>query len=132
MTRREVARERRDEEGDPRLRAERRRLHRALSALAPLRRATCLVVNPTHLAVALEHAPGGDDAPRVAAKGRGRAAARLRAAARRLGVPVVEDPALARALYRLADVGDEIPEELYEAAAAVIVHVHALGAEGAR
>jgi type III secretion protein U len=124
MTREEVARERREEDGDPRLVAERRRVHRALASAAPLRRATCLVVNPTHVAVALEHRTGGDDAPQVLAKGVGDAAARLRAAARRAGVPIVEDVALARALYRLADVGDAIPEELYDAVAAVLVHLH--------
>jgi type III secretion protein U len=124
MTREEVARERREEDGDPRLVAERRRVHRALASAAPLRRATCLVVNPTHVAVALEHRAGGEDAPQVVAKGVGDAAARLRAAARRAGVPIVEDVALARALYRLADVGDAIPEELYDAVAALLVHLH--------
>ena len=95
-------------------------------AAAPLRRATCLVVNPTHVAVALQHAPASDDAPVVLAKALGDAAAVLRREARRLGVPVVRDVALARALFRLAEVGEEIPEELYQAAAAVLVHVHQL------
>jgi type III secretion protein U len=121
-----VVRERRDEEGDPRHRAERRRLQRALAGAGPVRRAACVVVNPTHVAVALEHARGSDEAPVVLAKGLGEAAARLRAEARRAGVPIVRDVALARALYRLAEVGDAIPEELYDAAAAVLVHVHAL------
>jgi type III secretion protein U len=52
------------------------------------------------------------------------AAARLRSQARRAGVPIVRDPPLARALHRLAEVGDEIPEELYDAAAAVLAHLH--------
>jgi type III secretion protein U len=129
MTREEVVREHREDEGDPRLAAERRRLHRALATAGPLRRATCLVVNPTHVAVALEHRAGGDDAPLVLAKGLGEAAARLRAGARRAGVPIVRDVALARALYRLADVGDAIPEELYDAVAAVLVHVHGTSQE---
>jgi flagellar biosynthesis protein FlhB len=88
-----------------------------------------VVVNPTHLAVALRHERGGPDAPRVLAKGRGRGAARIRSAARRAGVPVVEDVALARALFRLAEVGDEIPEELYDAAALVLARLY--GAEPA-
>ncbi len=129
MTREEVARERRDDEGDPRLKLERRRLHRALAAAVPVRHATCVVVNPTHIAVALHHAKGAEDAPVVVAKGTGEAAARLRGEARRAGVPVVHDVALARALFRLAEVGDEVPEELYEAAAAVLVHVHGLSRE---
>jgi type III secretion protein U len=131
MTREEVVRERREDEGDPRLKAERRRLHRALATAVPVHRATCLVVNPTHIAVALHHAKLDENAPVVVAKGVGEAAARLRGEARRAGVPVIHDVALARALFRLAEVGDEIPEELYEAAAAVLVHVHALAAEAA-
>ncbi len=132
MTREEVVRERRDDEGDARHKGERRRLHRAIATTAPVRRATCLVVNPTHVAVALRHAKGSDDAPVVLAKGVGEDAARLRTEARRSAVPIVRDVALARALFRLAEVGDEIPEELYEAAAAVLVHVHALSTEVAR
>jgi flagellar biosynthesis protein FlhB len=53
-------------------------------------------------------------------------AARIRSAARRAGVPILRDVALARALFRLAEVGEEIPAELYEAAAAVLVHVYGL------
>jgi type III secretion protein U len=129
MTRDEVLRERRDEEGDPRHRGERRRLHRALASAHPVRLATCVVVNPSHVAVAMRHDRGSDDPPVVLAKGRGEAAARLRAEARRRGVPIVRDVALARALDRLAEVGEAIPEELYEAAAAVLVHVHAMRGE---
>jgi flagellar biosynthesis protein FlhB len=125
MTRDEVRRELREDEGDPAHRAERRRLHHALLATTPVARATVVVVNPTHLAVALRHERGGAEAPRVVAKGSGRAAARLRSAARRAGVPIVRDVLLARALHRLADVGDEIPEELYDAAAALLAHLYA-------
>jgi type III secretion protein U len=124
MTREEVERDRKEEEGDPRHRAGRRRLHRALASAGPLARATCLVVNPTHVAVALHHARSSEAAPQVIAKGTGRQARRLRAAARRAGVPVVRQVALARALHRLAEVGDEIPEELYEATAAVLAHLY--------
>ncbi len=124
MTRDEVRREQRDDQGDPARRAERRRAHRALASAPPLRRASCLVVNPTHVAVALHHDRACDDAPVVVAKGKGPAASRLRAVARRAGVPIVEDVALARALYRLAEIGDEIPEELYEPAAVVLAELY--------
>ncbi len=124
MSRDELRREAREDDGDPAHRAERRRLHRALAEAPPVARATCLVVNPTHVAVALLHRRGSDEAPRVLAKGSGSAAARLRSQARRAGVPIVRDPPLARALHRLAEVGDEIPEELYDAAAAALAHLH--------
>jgi type III secretion protein U len=124
MTRDQVRRERRDEEGDPHHQAERKRQHRALLEAPPVARATCVVVNPTHVAVALLHRRDLDEAPRVVAKGLGAAARRIRSEARRAGVPIVRDVALARALHRLAEVGDEIPEELFDAAAAVLVHLH--------
>ena len=127
MSRSERDRDLREDEGDPRLRAERRRLH--ASAGSPPR-ARCLVVNPTHVAVALAHQPGSDEPPVVLGKGTGRRAAALRRQARRLGVPVVHEPALARALHRLVDVGDAIPEELFEATAAVLAHVQALDDRG--
>jgi type III secretion protein U len=125
MTRDEVRRDLREDEGDPDRRAARQRIHRALVEAGPVARATVVVVNPTHVAVALRHLRGEDGAPRVVAKGTGLAAARIRSAARRAGVPVVRDVPLARALHRLAEVGDEIPEELYDAAAALLAHLYA-------
>jgi flagellar biosynthesis protein FlhB len=68
----------------------------------------------------------------VLAKGAGDEAARIRSAARRAGVPVVHDVPLARALFRLAEVGEAIPEELFEAAAAVLAHLYGLAAREAR
>jgi type III secretion protein U len=124
MTRSEVERDLREDEGDPRLRSERRRLHASLAGSGA--RAACLVVNPSHLAVALAHRRGSDDPPVVLAKASGARAAALRREARRLGVPVVHDRPLARALFRLADVGDAIPEELYEATAALLAYIHGL------
>lgn len=124
MTKDEVRRELREDEGDPAHRAEHRRRHRALLEAGPIARATVVVVNPSHVAVALRHERGEEGAPRVVAKGSGRAAARIRSAARRAGVPIVRDVPLARALLRLAEVGDEIPEALYEAAAAVLAHLY--------
>lgn len=127
MSRDEVRREAKEDEGDPQHRAERRRLHRAVLEAAPISTATVVVVNPTHVAVALSHRREADEAPRLLAKGTGADAARIRSTARRAGVPVVRDVALARALFRLADVGDEIPAELFDATAAVLVHVYGIG-----
>ena len=124
MSRSELERDLREDEGDPRLRSERRRLHGSLAGKGA--RAACVVVNPSHLAVALAHRREGDDPPIVLAKASGARAAALRREARRTGVPVVQDRALARALFRLADVGEAIPEELYEATAAVLAYVHGL------
>ena len=125
MTRDEVRRDVREDDGDPQHRAERRRVHRALLDAGPVAHATVVVVNPTHVAIALRHERGADEAPRVLAKGTGREAARIRSVARRAGVPIVRDVPLARALLGLADVGEEIPEALYDAAAAVLAHLYA-------
>jgi len=124
LTKDEARREHREDEGDPQLKSARQRAHRGLAEAAPVARATVVVVNPTHVAVALRHERGGPDAPRVVAKGAGRAAARIRSAARRAGVPIVRDVALARALHRLVEIGDELPEELYEAAAVVLARLY--------
>ncbi|HET7752401.1 MAG TPA: EscU/YscU/HrcU family type III secretion system export apparatus switch protein [Anaeromyxobacteraceae bacterium] len=129
MTPDEIRREQKEQDGDPQHKAERRRAHRSIASAAPAARATCVVVNPTHIAVALHHEPGSDDAPVVLAKGSGEQARRIRVDALRAAVPIVKDVALARALFRLAEVGDEIPEELYHAAAAVLIHVHGLSQE---
>lgn len=130
MTRDEVRRESKEDEGDPQHRAERRRLHRAALEAGPVAKATVVVVNPTHVAVALEHRRDRDAAPRLLAKATGDGAARIRSAARRAGVPIVRDVALARAVARLVDVGEEIPPDLFEAAATVLAHVY--GSEGSR
>ncbi|NMB76164.1 MAG: EscU/YscU/HrcU family type III secretion system export apparatus switch protein [Myxococcales bacterium] len=133
MTHQEVRQEHREEEGDPQLRAERRRRHRALLAggLASLRNAAVVVANPTHLAVALRYLPGEDEAPVVACSGRDEAALRIRREAARLSVPVVENVPLARALVRVP-IGDEIPVALYQAVAEVLRSLAGDSARGPR
>ena len=84
-----------------------------------MQKATAVVVNPTHIAVALRYDEAECDAPYIVAKGREEDALKLRRAAESLGIPVVRDIPLARALVHY-DVGEEVPEELYQAAAAVL------------
>ncbi len=122
MTKDEVKREFKDAEGDPQHKAERQRLHQELiehGVLEEVRGADVLVVNPTHIAVALRYDEEADEAPQVRAKGQDGLAQRMIRAAEEAGVPVVRDVPLARALYELQE-GEEIPEELYEAVAAVL------------
>lgn len=122
MTREEVRREHKDSEGDPHHKARRRAAHHELARGGPARgvaQATAVVVNPTHVAVALRWAPAECDAPYLVARGREGDALALRRQAERRGIPVVRDVALARSLVHY-DVGEAIPEELYEAAAAVL------------
>jgi flagellar biosynthesis protein FlhB len=122
MTKDEVKREHRESEGDPEVKAARRRAHQealAGSMIAAVKNATVLIVNPTHLATALRYVEDEEQAPSVIAHGEGDLARRLIEAAHAYGVPVVRDVPIAHALRELA-LGDEIPEALYEAVAEVL------------
>jgi type III secretion protein U len=122
MAREEVKREHKESEGDPHHKSQRKALHRQLAAGGPARgvqKASVVVVNPTHIAVALRYATEECEAPYLVAKGREEDALALRREAERLGIPVARDVPLARSLVHY-DVGEEIPEELYQAAAAVL------------
>lgn len=123
MSHEEVRREHQQAEGDPQHKAQRRAQHRQLVTQGPARgvaAATAVVVNPTHLAVALRYAPEEHEAPYLVAKGSDETALGIREEARRLGIPVLKDIPLARSLIPL-DVGEAIPEELYRAAAALLL-----------
>lgn len=125
MTKEEVKREHKESEGDPHTKAERERLHREMLAEATLhnvRKASFVITNPTHYAVALAWDEEAMDAPCLVAKGEGEFARRIVEEARRAGVPVLRDAPLARSLHEL-EIGDEIPESLYEAVAAVVSYL---------
>jgi flagellar biosynthetic protein FlhB len=89
-----------------------------------------VLVNPTHVAVALKY-DAGKSAPRVVAKGAGVIAARIRAEAEAKEVPMVQDVPLARALHSACELGQEIPVELYRAVAGVLAFVMSLKSRGA-
>jgi flagellar biosynthesis protein FlhB len=122
MTRAEAQREFKETEGDPEIKAARRRAHQEVlirAQLGAVERARVVIVNPTHFATALEYQESEHAAPRVVAQGQGEIARRIIDAARAHGVPVVRDLPVARALSEL-EVGDEIPEALYEAVAMIL------------
>ncbi|WP_417564424.1 EscU/YscU/HrcU family type III secretion system export apparatus switch protein [Microbacterium sp.] len=133
MTKREVRDESKNSEGDPLIRQQRRSRQVAMSRnrmIAAVADADVVVVNPTHIAVALRYEPGRS-APRVVAKGAGVIAERIRQRATDVGVAMVRDVPLARALHAGCEVGAEIPESLYTAVAHVLVFVDALRRRGA-
>jgi flagellar biosynthesis protein FlhB len=115
-------REMKEEEGDPLERGRRRALHRSLvrGALADVRKASFVVVNPTHVAVALRYDPPAVSVPTVLVRAAGEIAIRVRAVARRYSIPVVEDVALARALFRDGRVGGAIDRTHFVAVAEVV------------
>ncbi len=125
----EVRREMREAEGDPTLKARRRRRMRELAkrrVLAETRKADVILVNPTHYAVALRYRAADGGAPRVVAKGTDALAARIREAGRAAGVPIISRPPLARALWKLVPEGKEIPSQLYHAVAEVLAYIYRL------
>jgi len=129
MTREEVRQESKETEGDPQVKAHIRNQQREMARrrmMAEIPKADVVVTNPTHYAVALRYQDGAMRAPRVVAKGAHLLAAHIRALAEEHRVPILEAPPLARALYRHADLGDEIPAALYAAVAEVLAYVYQL------
>jgi len=127
MTKEEVRREGKEDEGDPAVKGKRRKRHRELAkgrAVAEVPRADALLVNPTHIAIALRYRRDEGRAPRVTAKGKGELAEFMRDLARQNGIPIVEDVPLARLLYRKVKVGGEVPAATYKAVAAVLAFVY--------
>lgn len=122
MTLREVRDERAEQEGKPEIKSRRRGIavRRARRIrLEALRRASAVIANPTHIAVALRYDPPGIDVPVVVASGAGSAAAFVRLIASYHGIPVVESPELARAVFARVDIDEPVPEEFYAAIAAI-------------
>jgi flagellar biosynthetic protein FlhB len=129
MSKQEVREEIKETEGNPQIRARIRRLRRDLLRRQMMRevsKATAVVVNPTHFAVALRYQVDTMAAPRVVAKGKNYLALRIRQLAVHHQVPVVENPPLAQALYKSAEVGQEIPAHLYRAVAEVLAYIYRL------
>lgn len=129
MTQQEMRDEMRENEGDPATKARRRRLQMARGRrrmMAAVPKATVVVTNPTHYAVALAYDRGRQGAPRVVAKGMDAVAARIREVAAEACVPIVANPPLARALHAL-ELDQEIPPALYRAVAELIAGIWRVG-----
>jgi flagellar biosynthetic protein FlhB len=133
MTRQEVIQESKEADGNPQVKAKIRQMQREMSRrrmMEAVPTADVVVTNPTHYAVALKYADGAGGAPQVVAKGRDVIAAKIRALALENKVAILEAPALARALHKHTEIGDEIPQALYSAVAEVLAYVFQLRAYG--
>lgn len=129
MTKQEIEDERRRSEGDPTMKMRQRRARNELMRqrmMDAVPKADVIVTNPTHFSVALRYDRKRDAAPTVVAKGVDDMAMRIREIARQHDVPLMEDPPLARALFRAVKVGQTIPERFYQAVATVLSHVYRL------
>ena len=132
MSKQEIKDEFKNAEGDPHVRSQRRSRQMALRRnrmMADVPSADVVLVNPTHVAVALRYDPSRG-APRVVAKGADHVAARIRAVAEQHRVPMVADVPLARTLYGACEVGQEIPPDLYRAVATVLAFIMTLKRRG--
>jgi len=126
MTDTELRNEMKEAAGNPQVRQRQRALARRLARARQMRRipeASVVVTNPTHFAVAIRYRRGTDAAPLLLAKGVGLLAAEIVSRARGLGIPVVEAPPLARAVYRHVEPGDHVPVALYRACAEILAYV---------
>ncbi|HQY57557.1 MAG: flagellar biosynthesis protein FlhB [Nitrospira sp.] len=127
MSRDEIKEESRAAEGDPALKAKIRSTQRDMARkrmMAEVPKADVIITNPTHLAVALKYDSKAMGAPVVVAKGAGFIAEKIREIGRQHGVMIVENKLVARTLFKLVDVGREVPEDLYRAIAEILAFVY--------
>jgi flagellar biosynthetic protein FlhB len=127
MSRQEMREEMKQTEGNPQIRGRIRNLQRQMRrrrVKADVSKAAVVLTNPTHYAVALGFDFATMEAPKMVAKGRNLLAEEIKAEARWAGVPIIENPPLARSLYRSVEVGQPIPVDLYAAVAAILAYLY--------
>jgi flagellar biosynthesis protein FlhB len=129
MSKQEIRDEMKEMEGNPQMKARIRRIQRDRARRQMMKevpKATAVVVNPTHYAVAIRYQLDSMVAPLVVAKGKNYLALRIREIAREHQVPIIENPPLAQALYHSVEVGQEIPPHLYRAVAEILAYIFKL------
>jgi len=129
MTKQEIKEEYKQTEGDPLVKSKIREKQRRIAMsrmIQEVPKADVIITNPTHLAIAIKYDKDLYGAPYIIAKGADIIAENIKKVGKEHSVPVVENKPLARALYDSVDVGDLIPEELYEAVAEVLAYVYSL------
>jgi flagellar biosynthetic protein FlhB len=127
MTKQEVKDERKQVEGDPKVKGRIRKAQLEMAArrmMEAVPEADVVITNPSHLAVALKFEASQMHAPTVIAKGAGHIAERIKEVARNHQVPIVEDKPLAQTLFKMVEIGEFIPEELYRAVAEILAYVY--------
>ncbi|MFZ0389257.1 MAG: flagellar biosynthesis protein FlhB [Calditrichia bacterium] len=129
MTKQEIKDEMKQTEGDPKIKSKIRSLQMQMSRnrmMAAVPEADVVITNPTHFAVALRYQGDKENSPRVVAKGRNRIAQKIKEIAGENGVTIVEDPPLARALFKAVEIDEEIPAKFFQAVAEVLAYVYRL------
>lgn len=129
MTKQEIKDEVKQAEGDPQIKSRIKKKQRELAVLRMMQaipKADVVVTNPVHLAIALQYDSMKMSAPCVVAKGAGRIAERIKEVARENNIPIIENKPLAQSLFKMVEIGEEIPEELYTAVSEILVYVYQL------
>lgn len=127
MTKQEVKEEYKQSEGDPLVKSQIRQRQRQMSSqrmIQNAREATVIITNPTHISIAIKYERDVDSAPTVIAKGADVLAMKIREIAKENDIPIIENIPLARLMYREVDVDQEVPADMYEAVAQVLVAVY--------
>ena len=133
MSKQEIKEESKAQEGDPQLKARIRSIMREMARkrmMQDVPKATVVVTNPTHLAIALAYRREEMVAPQVVAKGAGYVAERIKAIAQEHAIPLVENKPIAQQLFKTIDIGETIPEGLYKAVAEILAYVYRLEKRG--
>lgn len=129
MSKNDIKDEAKESDGNPHTKQRVRRLQRDMRRRQMMREvpnATAVIVNPTHYAIAIKYSMDSMSAPTVVAKGKNYLALRIRTLAIHHQVPIIENPPLAQALYKSAEVGQEIPAHLYRAVAEILAYIYKL------
>mgnify|MGYP005844718341 CR=1 FL=1 len=127
MSQKEIRDEHKESEGDPQMKAKIRQIQMEQSRnrmMADVPNADVVITNPTHIAIALKYEAGSLGAPRLLAKGKGKTAEKIRELARENDIPIRENKPLARSLFKSVKIGEEIPEELFEAVAIILAEIY--------
>lgn len=129
MTKQEVKEENTQSEGNPQIKSKIRSVQMSAARkrmMQDVPKADVIITNPTHLSIALKYELNSDSAPKVLAKGADEVAMKIREIAKQHNIPLYEDRELARALFKLCDVGDFIPTSLFKAVAQVLAYIYQL------
>jgi len=127
MSQKEIRDENKESEGDPQLKGKIRQIQMEQARnrmMADVPKADVVITNPTHIAVALKYDETGASAPKVVASGKGKVAEKIREIAREHKIPIRENKPLARSLFKSVKVGEEIPEDLFEAVAVILAEIY--------
>ncbi len=135
MSKQDVKDEYKNSDGSPQIKSRIRQIQRDQSRsrmMADIPKADVVITNPTHIAVAIKYDADTMGAPTVLAKGERLIAQRIKEIAREHGIPIIEDKPLARALFKLCDVGASVPQTLYRAVAEILAYVYRLDQRGVK